>query len=86
MNESSIFEISTETVCFHKVSTPGIKLNGYYALSFSISEQTAQTFLSKGVALEFRYSFSQAEIILSDTSQKTHESLFWHLKVRSKRW
>ena len=66
MNESSIFEISTETVCFHKVSTPGIKLNGYYALSFSISEQTAQTFLSKGVALEFRYSFSQAEIILSD--------------------
>ena len=39
---------------------------GYYAVWFSIPEQTAQTFLSNVVALEFRYSFSQAEVILSD--------------------
>ena len=51
-----------------------------YFSRYSFTEQKTQTFLSQGVALEFRYSFSQAEIILSDNLPDNARTVFLAFK------
>ena len=50
-----------------------------------LSEQTAETFLSNSVALEFRYSFSQAEVILSDNIPEKARITFLAFKATIKK-
>ena len=50
-----------------------------------LSEQLAESFLSNSVALEFRYSFSQAEVILSDNILEKARITFLAFKAAIKK-
>ena len=69
VNSSKVFPfLSRETLSFLFVILLFLVTESFLRIAFHFFcvEQQSQTFLSQGVALEFRYSFSQAEIILSD--------------------